>query len=66
MRYLIYNNSRDHKYSRPLYRSQDMIHDFQAYPIQKSHVAFLNIQKWIEFDIKQPAELYNTKKEMIK
>lgn len=43
-----------------------MIHDFQAYPVQKSKVAFSNIRKWIKFDIKQPRELYCTKKETIK
>lgn len=43
-----------------------MIHDFQAYPIQKSRMAFSNIQKWIDFDIKQPQESYYTKKEIIK
>ncbi|KAG2200597.1 hypothetical protein INT47_007341, partial [Mucor saturninus] len=45
---------------------EDMIHDFQAYPIKKARVAFLNMQKWIQFDIKQPKELYCAKKETVK
>lgn len=39
-----------------------MVHNFQAYPLLKSDVAFSSIQKWLDIDIKQPRKLYDTQK----
>ncbi|KAI9266315.1 alpha/beta hydrolase fold-domain-containing protein [Helicostylum pulchrum] len=44
---------------------EDMIHDFQAYPLSKSDIAFSNIQKWVTLDIKQPRKPYSTHREII-